>query len=283
MRWIAPADAGGRSEDCLITFDADLGVMADDQLYNRIKDIARGQGVIDIAVADAGDWETDPIVSARVKEGYRPRDIMPTARSVIVIGLPISRTIIETAPSMYYLQHYDTVNFALDLIAERIAQELRIEGHEAVYTPRDGYHGMSALKEMPEALFSHKHAAYLGGVGTFGYNNTILTKRYGPRIRFTSILTSAELPSGKPMTEQLCIDCRKCTKACPAEAVADVNYPEGLTDKGLCVKHTGSLKAKGIAPCGICIKVCPVGEDRGDAVPNAGFMETSAKFVKKPA
>lgn len=257
--------------------------MKGQETFNEIKKLARNLGIVDISVASVDLWETDPMVKERVKKGYRPRDIMPAARSVIVIGMPISKAILETAPSLYYLQHYDTVNFALDLAAERIAQELKIEGHEAVYVPRDGYHGMSGLKENPESMFSHKHAAYLAGQGTFGYNNTVLTEKYGPRIRFTSIITSAEMPSSKPMTESLCIDCGKCTKACPVNAVADAVYPAGLTKKPLCVGYTDGLKAKGIPPCGICIKVCPVGADKDDSIPNPDFMETSAKFVKRLA
>jgi len=49
---------------------------------------------------------------------------------------------------------------------------------------------------------------------------------------------------------------------CPAKALGEIDYPQGLTDKKACAAHSADLNQKGIAPCGICIKVCPVGEDR---------------------
>jgi len=49
---------------------------------------------------------------------------------------------------------------------------------------------------------------------------------------------------------------------CPAEALDEEDYPQGLTDKKSCAAHSAELAQKGISPCGICIKVCPVGEDR---------------------
>jgi epoxyqueuosine reductase len=41
-----------------------------------------------------------------------------------------------------------------------------------------------------------------------------------------------------------------------------VDYPNGLTDKTVCTAHSIALGKRSVSPCGICIKVCPVGEDR---------------------
>ena len=132
-----------------------------------------------------------------------------------VIG---SGTVLDTAPSILYNHLYNTVNTMLDQAAERIALELISMGHHAVAIPRDGYLGLAGLRGDPSAFFSHRHAAYLAGMGTFGYNNMLLTERYGPRIRLASIVTSAELPSGSPMDRQLCTGCRRCVRECPANA-----------------------------------------------------------------
>jgi len=37
---------------------------------------------------------------------------------------------------------------------------------------------------------------------------------------------------------------------------------KGLIDRISCSAQSAELNQKGISPCGICIKVCPVGEDR---------------------
>jgi len=90
----------------------------------------------------------------------------------------------------------------------------------------------------------------------------LLTPKFGPRVRFGSIFTEAELLPDPLMTEDLCTRCMRCVRMCPAKALGEIDYPQGLTDKKACAAHSADLNQKGIAPCGICIKVCPVGEDR---------------------
>ncbi|HQD27119.1 MAG TPA: epoxyqueuosine reductase, partial [Methanoculleus thermophilus] len=53
-----------------------------------------------------------------------------------------------------------------------------------------------------------------------------------------------------------------CVRACPAGALDERDYPEGLTDKAACAANSAKLARRHISPCGICINVCPVGEDR---------------------
>lgn len=250
-----------------------------DRVLERIRSVAESMGVYDIGVADAAAWDTDPLVSSRIGEGRRPKDIMPSAKGVIVIGIPVQSTILDTAPSIYYGELYKTVNQALDSASERIALELIHLGHHAVYVPRDGYHGIEGLKKSPESFFSHRHAAYLAGFGNFGYNNMLLTKRYGPRIRLSSIITDVPMPCNKPMTERLCIGCARCTKVCPMGALGDEHYPSAITDKPLCVSNSEKLRAKGISPCGRCIAVCPVGEDMVEG-PTDEAIAVIRSFVK---
>lgn len=231
------------------------------ELLEKLREIARGMGIADVGVADANLWETDGLVSETVREGSRPRDILPDAESVVCIAIPLQKTIVDTTPSIYYNHLYTLTNTYLDLAIERLVLELGILGYHAVYVPRDGYHGMKGLEKGQNSFFSHRHAAYLAGMGTIGYNNMLITEKYGPRVRITSLITSAKLPSGKPMDKQLCIGCRRCTKMCPVSAVPADNYPV-LVKKDRCVEYHAKLNEEGIMPCGKCIAVCPVGNDR---------------------
>ena len=90
----------------------------------------------------------------------------------------------------------------------------------------------------------------------------ILTPEYGPRIRFGSILSTANLPADPLLDDHLCIHCMRCVDMCPSEALNKEEYPEGLTDKKACATYSAALNERYVSPCGICIKVCPVGEDR---------------------
>ncbi|MDD1770916.1 MAG: 4Fe-4S binding protein [Methanomassiliicoccales archaeon] len=232
-----------------------------DELRTRIEEKCRQLDIPVVGFASAKAWDKPPFEPWVPKE-FRPASIYPEAKSVIVIGLPITLPILETSPSIYYHVLYQNVNQMLDEHAYRIATWLSEMGHASIYLPRDGYGTISILKDKPITFFSHRHAAYLAGLGTFGVNNMILTTRYGPRVRFTSIFTTAELPSNPPIKEELCTRCMRCSDSCPVKALPEDGYPLGLTDKKACATRAEDLYQKFRSPCGICIKVCPVGDDR---------------------
>ncbi|WP_406659989.1 4Fe-4S dicluster domain-containing protein [Methanolobus sp. ZRKC3] len=214
-----------------------------------------------VGIASVKDWEKSPF-HPWVPEEFHPQSIYPQARSVLVIGLPISLPVLETAPSIYYRELYKTVNILLDQYAYRLSNFLNERGYPSIFVPRDGYGSVEVLKENPVAFFSHRHAALLAGLGNFGVNNTLLTPEYGPRVRFASVFTSAELPSDSLMEDLLCTRCMRCVNMCPSKALDTKDYPAGLTDKDACTSYSIELNKRYISPCGICIKVCPVGYDR---------------------
>ncbi len=214
-----------------------------------------------VGVADVTRW-SDPPMHPWMPEEFYPQSIFPEARSVIVIGLPISLPVLETTPSIWYREMYNTVNALLDQHTYRLANFLNERGHPSVFVPRDGYVGIKALLKKPLAFFSHRHAAFLAGLGNFGTNNMLLTRQFGPRVRFGSVFTEAELSADPLLVDSLCTRCMRCVRMCPAGALNERDYPDGLTDKNSCVAHSAELNSQGISPCGICIKVCPVGEDR---------------------
>ncbi len=224
--------------------------------------------------APVSEWENE--TKYPVSSDFFPTNIFPEAETAIVIGVPVTLPIIETTPSVYYNEHYHTLNAYLDAEALKLSFFLNRHSMPAVPVPRDGYAGIAALKRNPKAAFSHKHAAYHAGLGAFGRNNVLLTAEYGPRVRFTTILTSASADDlGIPgsvlskksgtKNQTLCINCMACARLCPAGAVSnDKNkpYPVSRIDKTKCTDYSGDLGLKGISPCGVCIKVCPVGKDR---------------------
>ena len=214
-----------------------------------------------VGFAPAERWE-EPLLTPWVPEEFRPRSIFPETYTVIVIGLPVNLPIVETAPSIYYHELYRTVNTLLDSSGYRLSLRLNNEGFPSIWIPRDGYGSISILKEKPLAFFSHRHAAYLAGLGNFGINNMLLTEKFGPRVRFTSIFTAARLPPDPVMDNPLCTSCMLCVNACPVKALDGREYPDGLTDKKNCATRSEALFQRYISPCGLCIKVCPVGRDR---------------------
>lgn len=214
-----------------------------------------------VGVASVDQWMNPPFLPWMPEEFY-PQSIYPEARSVIVIGLPISLPVLETSPSIYYRELYNTVNALLDQHTYRLANFLSFQGYPSIFVPRDGYFGIKALLKKPIAFFSHRHAALLAGLGTFGVNNMLLTPEFGPRVRFGCVFTSAEIPPDSMLEKDLCTKCMQCVSSCPVKALQTREYPLGLTEKMTCIAHSAELNSKGISPCGICIKVCHVGQDR---------------------
>lgn len=232
--------------------------MKPEETLTRIMELARSMGIVDVGVASAEAWEdgTIPI-------GKRPKDIMTSCESAIVLGIPIQKTVSDTAPSIYYSHLYSVINSSLDSAAERIALELNILGHDAVYIPRDGYKGIKGLRANNSAFFSHKHAAFYAGMGSFGMNGLILTREHGPRIRFVTVLTSAELPCDGPSGKTLCANCGRCARECPSGAIST----DWKVDATRCLDCNEDMARKGISPCGICVAACPIG-DVGSAPPS---------------
>jgi len=228
------------------------------------EEIRRKCGELDIPLvgfAPAGRWDT-PLFDPWIPAAFRPRSIFKETTTVIVIGLPVSLPVLDTAPSIWYHEHYRTINALLDQNAYRIATALTGRGYPSLPVPRDGYGSIGVLKERPVAFFSHRHAAFLAGLGTFGINNTLLTPEFGPRVRFASILTTADIPPDPVIVEDLCIRCMRCVEACPVSALGEEMYPQGLTDKTACATRAEDLNRRFLSPCGLCIRTCPVGHDR---------------------
>ncbi len=230
-------------------------------LKQMIQTKCRGMDIPLSGIAHVSRWE-DPFLNPGMPKAFFPHFIWPDAESVVVIGLPVHLPVLETSPSIWYREEYRTINALLDQYTYRLAEWLNQQGYPSVSVPRDGYGDVSVLVNNPVAFFSHRHAAYLAGLGTFGVNNMLLTLQYGPRIRFGSVFTTAPLTSDPMITRTLCTRCMQCVEHCPVQALNEEDYPDGLTDTAACAEYSQRLNKHYRSPCGVCIKVCPVGEDR---------------------
>ena len=76
---------------------------------------------------------------------------------------------------------------------------------------------LGGLRKSPMNLvpnFSHRCAAVAAGLGRVGWSGNIITKQYGARVLFGSIITDAELKPDKPLKNNPCIGCKICEKSC---------------------------------------------------------------------
>lgn len=228
------------------------------ELKTNIINEAKNLGVDIIGFASADTWEQ----FNDTKSEYFPKSIWPDTKSVIVLGIQIFLPMLETTPSIVYSELYNTTNRILDETAYKLANYLNRLGHKAFFFPRDGYGDISVLVEKPAAAFSHVLAGKYAGLGTVGYNHTLLTKEFGPRVRLVSVLTDAIIPADSVIKEELCIKCELCKKCCPTSSFETTENLIADMNKKRCAEYHAELKASFRYPCGVCIKVCPIGEDR---------------------
>ena len=237
-----------------------------DTIYAKAHDL----GVNLIRTCSARMWEEIPMQAPE----FWPQNIWPWVQNVIVLGIPLYAPMIATTPSMVYQELYDTSNRVLDDIAYRLTNEITTRLHyKACFFPRDCYYSIEALLPNPNAAFSHVLAAYYAGMGTIGDSHNLITKEFGPRLRMVSILTDAPIPPDPMLSKDLCIHCKKCLKSCPVQCFQDTGGSVYEMDKTACTEHHVKIKNERHWPCGVCIKVCPVGDDlkpyRGSAVISA--------------
>lgn len=140
----------------------------------------------------------------------------------VSIGIALLNSIVDQLPNraekataIEYRHHaYDVINERLDCIASRISSILQKEGYRAYPVPAS----KRADDERICAIFSHKLAAHLAGLGWIGKSCLLITPTAGPRVRYATVLTDAPLEStGQPMQER-CGECQECVKVCPVGA-----------------------------------------------------------------
>jgi len=204
-------------------------------------------------------------------EDRKPRVYLEDVRSIISIGYRLNCGPIQNLPasrSAYMLEH-DYANRHLDQASQKITRFLEERGFDAIgFDSGAGfYHEAGKTPETFAGDFSHKHAAVACGLGKFGLNNLVLSPRWGPRIRLSTIVTSAQLKYDLPIERNPCSapECEECVKICPVHALdrwkGRYDPEKGwVIEKKKCYDYIfTTLKGQ---RCGLCIKACPVGLKR---------------------
>jgi len=255
------------------------------QLTASIRTFAIDNGAHLFGVAPVERFEGAP-------RGHHPTDLLPDCESVVVLatrildrGLEHWKIIegggAEFVPDQHVrdvmqdywweIQSHGPTSDMLSPLGMRVALKLQDAGFGAVHlrSSNDDLYGIRFLRDRLaplHALFSHKHAAVRAGLGEFGPNNLVITPEYGPRVRFTSILTAAKLDPSPLQQKKICLGtkCGLCMSHC-AEAGVLTLFPDvkeeevwlntpTLVNKQLCLDHSEKTYCKGQ-----CMRSCPVG------------------------
>jgi epoxyqueuosine reductase QueG len=132
-----------------------------------------------------------------------------------------------------------------------------------------GYPAQHLTYEDSLALIDLKAAAVRAGLGVRGLNNLVITRRFGPRVRFGAVFATLPLADGEPLHDYYCVSCSLCIAACPTGALA----PGGF-ERSRCIAEfepdaaMAALQARLLSfptpgtrlQCAACIDACPIGK-----------------------
>ena len=174
--------------------------------------------------------------------------------------LPGARSVVSAAPSYYapgpdaelgegrlprytWSDRYAELRAKLERLGERLGGEYRVLVDENQHVDREG--------------------ASRAGVGFYGKNTLLITRRHGSWVVLGTVVTTAEIERSAPLDLD-CGSCTRCIDACPTGALDD----PGVLDSTKCLSYWS--QAPGAVPaeyreemgsyvygCDICQDVCP--------------------------
>jgi len=214
-------------------------------------------------------WGVADLSSAEAAIFGQGGDLVAAYPRAVSVGIALPDAVVDLLPrraeravAAEYQHQYDTLNRRLDLIASHIAGHLGRAGFKALPIPAS----LRVDDERICAVFSHKLAARLAGLGWIGKNCMVITPRRGPRLRWVSVLTDAPLlATGSPLADE-CGTCRQCVDACPIGAFTGREFREdepreARYDAAACDAYFRAMRAerRGGDVCGLCVYACPYG------------------------
>jgi len=189
----------------------------------------------------------------------------------ISIGITLPQAIVDELPNrdnravaVNYRHAYDITNLRLDLLTSKLGSIIQQGGYKALPVPASERFDDKRIC----AVFSHKLAANLAGLGWIGKSCLLITPKSGPRVRWATVLTDAPLIiTGEPMEVQ-CGECNECVEICPVSAFTGEPFREEERrekryDAKKCEEYLYNTDEDAEwTVCGLCIYVCPHGRKK---------------------
>lgn len=178
------------------------------QTASREEEIKRGAvafGAQTCGIADAVAFDEE------TPEGFRPRDLLPNARSVIVVGGAQPRAGDWISPSVDTMMTTSTAD-RINSVARKIAQEIENRyGYYALFVP-------PGTRKGNQPFLSLMLAAELAGLGSRSLAGTLLHPTYG-FLYYAAVITTLPLNA----------DGRLAEPVCPAPSCLEMWEHEGTT------------------------------------------------------
>jgi len=203
---------------------------------------------------------------AQPEVSCHPETLLPGARTVVSAALcyyapgPEPEPGQGRLPRYTWADHYAQLRERLEALGERLGGAYRVFVDANQHVDREG--------------------AVRAGVGFYGKNTMLITRRHGSWVVLGALVTDVEIEPSAPLDLD-CGSCTLCIEACPTGALDE----PGVVDATKCLSYWTQAPAaiperyrkelgSQVYGCDICQDVCPwnrgVEKRRGDAEPEPG-------------
>jgi epoxyqueuosine reductase len=199
------------------------------------------------------------ITPERTTRACHPDDLLPGARSILVVG---ASYVTDDAPPADALPRGVVARYARGADYHDVMRA-RLD-HLAAFVREIGGDGTRTRPFVDSSPLPERAAAVRAGLGFVGKNTNLLTTGVGSWVLLGAVMTDLALAADPPMDRD-CGRCRLCLDACPTDAfpapfVLDANRCISY----LTIEHRGAIPrdlraglGERVFGCDICQDVCP--------------------------
>ena len=197
--------------------------------YEKRDDIESNWKEAIVDFADANDPLFEELKDVVSPSHALPQDILSDAKSVIAYFIPFAESIANSNidgkySSKGWAKAYVETNQLISDINDFLKNELTEENYKLSTIPATS----NFDKENLMSDWSHRHVAYIAGLGTFGVNNMLITEK-GCAGRIGTIVTNIDLEASKKIDKERCLtkagySCNKCVDRCVANALSKEDF-----------------------------------------------------------
>jgi epoxyqueuosine reductase QueG len=191
-----------------------------------------------------------------------PAELFPGARSVVAYFLPFEESIVHSnvagqLASRKWAQAYVETNVLIKKLNFHMKDYLESQGYAVlVMPPTHNFNPDNLISD-----WSHRHVAFVAGLGRFGLNNMLITES-GCCGRIGSFITSLRVtPDPRPQVEA-CLyhynaSCTQCVTRCVNESLVEDEFNRH-TCYQMCRANEAKYRSLGRADvCGKCLVDVP--------------------------
>lgn len=191
-----------------------------------------------------------------------PKELLSDSKTVISYFIPIAKEVVfsnvgrKISSADWVLSYIETNKLIIGL-NDFLLRELKKSGYSTFVLPPT--HNFDEKKLISD--WSHRHVAYIAGLGKFGRHNLLITEK-GCCGRVGSIITGAEIDPTKRAENENCIyknggECSKCIDNCIFGALTEESFDRHKCYE-ICLENARAYKGLGFADvCGKCCSVVP--------------------------